>query len=168
LYEQVDTEDQGQAISEAGMGDLSLAVKVDFTTGEDELDVALVGVVTFPTAPRDIGLGSEQFSLGATAGWSLAADHAVALYANVDLLDGHATWTISPNWSIALSDSVGAYLEAGYQLGDAPSQADNFVGGGGLTWMVTPVMQVDAYVLAGLTGSSTDLSAGCGVSVFFP
>jgi len=36
-----------------------------------------------------------------------------------------------------------------------------------LTWMVTPAVQIDAYGLAGLTRGSTDLSAGCGVSVFF-
>jgi hypothetical protein len=42
------------------------------------------------------------------------------------------------------------------------------VAGGGLTWMVRPNVQLDVYGLGGLTQSSTDLAAGCGVSVHFP
>ena len=66
-----------------------------------------------------------------------------------------------------MADSVGAYVEAGYQFGSARDQTDNAVAGGGLTWMVTPAVQLDAYGLVGLTRSSTDLAAGLGVSIFF-
>jgi len=72
---------------------------------------------------------------------------------------------VSPSWSVALAESVGAYVEAGYQFGSAQDQKDNVVAGGGLTWMVTPVVQLDAYGLVGLTRSSTDLAAGLGMSV---
>jgi hypothetical protein len=167
LFEQIDTTGPGQAFTAAGAGDLSMAIKVGLTPAEDKFNTALLGVVSLPTARRDIGLGSEQYSLGATAGWSLGEQQSLALYANVDLLDGHATWTVSPNWSFPLSDTVSGYLEGGYQFGNAKGQADNAVAGGGLTWMVTPAVQLDAYGLAGLTRNSTDLSAGCGVSVFF-
>ncbi len=146
---------------------MSLAVKVGLTSGENIFNMALLGVVSMPTASRDIGLESEQYSLGATVGWSLGEQQSLALYANVDLLDGHSTWTVSPSWSIALADSVGAYVEVGYQFGSAQDQTDNVVAGGGLTWMVTPVVQLDTYGLVGLTRSSTDLAAGLGVSLFF-
>jgi len=166
LFEQIDTAGSGQAFTAAGAGDLSMAAKVWLTPTEDAFNAALLGVVSFPTARRDIGLGTEQYSLGATAAWSLGQQQSVALYANVDLLEGQAKWTVSPNWSFALSNTFGGYLEGGYQFGNANGQAENAVAGGGLTWMVTPAVQLDAYALAGLTRSSTDLSAGCGVSVF--
>jgi hypothetical protein len=167
LYEQVDTHGSGQAFTAAGAGDLSLAAKFALTSGEGRFNVALLGAVSFPTARNELGLGSEQYSLGATAAWSLSEQQALSLYANVDLLDGHETWTVSPSWSFALSNTVGGYVEGGYQFGTANGQAVNAVAGGGLTWMVTPTVQLDAYGLAGLTQSSTDLGAGCGVSVFF-
>jgi hypothetical protein len=167
MFEQVDTSGSGQAFTAAGAGDLSVAVKVDLAPGDDKFNMAMLAVVSVPTARRDLGLGSEQYSLGVTVGWSLGEQQSLALYANVDLLDGHATWTVSPNWSFALSDTVGGYLEGGYQFADANGQARNAVAGGGLTWMVTPTVQLDTYGLAGLTRGSTDLSAGCGLSVFF-
>jgi hypothetical protein len=167
LLEQIDTTGPGQALTTTGAGDLSMALKIGLTPAEARFNVALLGVVSVPTARRDISLGSEQYSLGATAGWSLSGQQAVALYANIDVLEGHATWTVSPNWSFALSNTVSGYLEGGYQFGNAKGQADNAVAGGGLTWMVTPAVQLDAYGLAGLTRGSTDFSAGCGVSVFF-
>lgn len=167
LFEEIDTDGSGQAFKAAGAGDLSMAVKVGLMPAERDFSAALLGVVSFPTARSDISLGSKQYSLGATAGWSLGRQQSVALYANVDVLEGHATWTVSPNWSFALSNTVGGYLEGGYQFDNSKGQAENAVAGGGVTWMVTPAVQFDAYGLAGLTRSSTDLSAGCGVSVFF-
>ena len=128
---------------------------------------AALGAVSFPTARRDLSSGSEQYSLGATAGWSLSDAQAVAVYANVDVLHGDTTWTLSPNFSFALSETVGGYLEAGYQASSARDQPDNAVAGGGLTWLVRPNVQLDAYGLGGLTRDSTDLAAGCGVSVYF-
>ena len=113
--------------------------------------MALLGVVSVPTAARDIGLESEQYSLGATVGWSLGEQQSLALYANVDLLEGQSTWTVSPSWGIALADSVGAFIEAGYQFGSAQDQTDNAVAGGGLTWMVTPVTLSPALRTASCT-----------------
>ncbi|MBK7902950.1 MAG: hypothetical protein IPJ97_08340 [Proteobacteria bacterium] len=119
MHEQIDTEGSGQAFTAAGAGDLSLAVKVGLTSGENNFNMAFLGVVSMPTASRDIGLESEQYSLGATVGWSPGEQQSLALYANVDLLDGHSTWTVSPSWSIALAELVGAYVEVGYQFGSA-------------------------------------------------
>jgi hypothetical protein len=166
LFEEIDTTGSGQAFSTAGAGDVAVALKMSLASGGGSFSLAVLGVVSFPTARRDLGNGSEQYSLGATAGWSLSDTQSVALYANVDVLGGDATWTLSPNWSVALSDSVGAYVEGGYQFGGAHGQQDNAVAGGGLTWMVRPNVQLDAYGLGGLTRASTDLAAGCGVSVF--
>lgn len=166
LFEEIDTTGSGQAFTSAGAGDLAVALKLALTSGDGPLSVALLGAVSFPTARRDLGNGTEQYSFGVTTSWSPSDSQSMALYANVDVLDGEATWTISPNWSFALSDRVGGYLEVGYQFSAAHGQSDNAVAGGGLTWMARPNVQLDIYGLGGLTPASTDLAAGCGVSVF--
>lgn len=165
LFEEIDRTGSGQAFTAAGAGDVAVALKLSLTSGDGPFGVAVLGAVSFPTARRDLGNGSEQYSLGATVGWSPSDSQSIAFYANVDVLDGDATWTLSPNWSFAVSDTVGGYLEAGHQFSSARGQADNSVAGGGLTWMVRPNVQLDVYGLGGLTQASTDLAAGCGVSV---
>ena len=132
LFEEIDTHGSGQAFTAAGAGDLSVALKLLLTSGDGPFSMALLGTISFPTARHNLGDRSEQYSFGATAGWSLNDSQSVALYANVDLLAGDATWTLSPNWSFALSDDVGGYLEAGYQFSAARGQSDNAVAGGGL------------------------------------
>ena len=166
LFEEIDTHGSGQAFTAAGAGDLSVALKLLLTSGDGPFSMALLGTISFPTARHNLSNRSEQYSFGATAGRSLSDSQSVALNANVDVLDGDANWTLSPNWSFALSDDVGGYLEAGYQFSAARGQSDNAVAGGGFTWVVRPNVQVDAYGLGGLTRASTDLAAGCGVSVF--
>jgi hypothetical protein len=168
LSEEIDTNGSGEAFTAAGMGDLAVALKFSLTSGDGPFGAALLSSVSFPTAARNLGNRTEQYSFGATTSWSPSDSQSVALYLNVDMLDGDATWTLSPNWSFALSDAVGGYLEAGYQFSVARGESDNAVAGGGLTWMVRPNVQLDAYGLRGLTRASVDVAAGCGVSVFLP
>lgn len=166
VFEEIDTSGSGVAFTTAGAGDLAVALKLSLTSGNGPVGVAVLGTISFPTAERELSNRSEQYSFGVTASWSPSDSQSVALYANVDVLDGDATWTLSPNWSFALSDRVDGYLEVGYQFSDARDQPDNAVAGGGLAWLVRPNVQLDVYGLGGLTRASTDLAAGCGVSVF--
>ena len=165
--EQVVSRGGRQVARSSGIGDVSVAFKVNMTPAAQLLNVAMLGAVTFPTASGDLGLDNEEYSLGTTLGWSFSDEQSVALYANVDILDGQAQWTLSPNWSFAISHMVGGYVEAGFQPATHGVRA-NEIAGGGVTWMVRPTMQLDAYILAGLTDASPDLLAGCGVSVFVP
>jgi hypothetical protein len=167
-YVWVDTEENaGGDRSESGIGDVGIVLKLALPSKLDRFAWAAEATVSFPSGKDAIGNGTEQYSVGATAAWALTERQSATFYANVDVLRGDATWTISPNWSFPLLDAVGGYVEAGYSFGHADGQPDDVVAGGGLTWMVIPVVQLDAYGLAGLTGASTDLQAGCGVSVYF-
>jgi len=89
-----------------------------------------------------------------------------ALYFNFSRSGSANTYTLSPSLSIALTDTLGAYLEAGHDFTD--QGPDSSVAGGGLTWMVTPTVQLDMWADAGLTADSPDLQGGIGVSVFIP
>lgn len=168
LFQTIDSSGMGQAFSTAGTGDLSVAIKFDLAPGDAPFNAALLGTVSFPTAAQqELGLQSEQYSLGATAGWQVGDDQSLALYASVDVLDGSATWTLSPNWSFTLTDTLAGYVEAGFQPASHGNPV-NDVAGAGVAWMVRPTVQLDAYFLAGLTEDSTDLAWGVGVSMFVP
>ena len=168
VFERIDSTSAAGDSSVEGSGDLSLGLKFSSPTGIDRLTWAALASISLPTAKAALGNGTEQYSLGATAAWAVNDHQSAAFYANVDVLDGRGTWTLSANTSLALSDTVGTYVEAGYRFGGAPGTPDNAVAGGGLTWMVTKTVQLDLYGDFGLTPSSTDLAAGCGVSMYFP
>ena len=165
-FEHVEENGSGRAFTASGTGDLSIAAKYGVLAAGGPFTMAVLAAVSFPVASRrELGNDDEQYSFGATVGHTLTDNQSIALYANVDLLHGDATWTLSPSWSFALGNTVGGYVEAGIQPAMHGESANN-VGGGGITWMVRPTIQLDLYFLAGLTRQSTDLAAGCGVSVF--
>ncbi len=167
LFEQIDTNGTGRGLAVAGTGDVSVAVKRALVSGDGPLTAAALAVVSFPTGKQEFSNGSEVYSLGTTVGWAVDDRNSLAFLANVDVMRGDATWTISPNWSFSLGDTVGAYVEAGWQFPPHGEPA-NEVAGGGLTWLVRPTLQLDIFGLAGLTKRSTDLTAGWGVSWFVP
>jgi hypothetical protein len=166
-YERIDTNGSGRAFTAAGAGDVSVAVKVALPSGNDALHTALLGAVSFATGQGQLSLGTTQYSLGTTVGWSVSDQQSLAFYVNVDVLDGQAKWTLSPSWSFSVSDTIGGYIEAGYQPASHGDPA-NAIAGGGLTWMAKPTVQLDVYWLSGLTQQSTNLAAGFGVSVVVP
>jgi hypothetical protein len=168
IFEELDTHGSGRAFRESGTGDFGVAAKYSVIQDSGPVSLAVLAAISFPTATRgDLGNDSEQYSVGATVGRSLGETQSVALYANVDVLDGDARWTLSPNWSFALSPTLAGYVEAGLQPA-GHGQPSNDTAGGGFAWMVRPTVQLDAYVLAGLTRASTDFATGCGASVYFP
>lgn len=167
LFERFDTSGTGRGLAVAGTGDVSLAIKRALASGDGPFSAAALAVVSVPTGKQEFSNGSAVYSLGTTASWAVNEGNSLALLVNADVMKGDATWTISPNWSFSLGDTVGAYVEAGWQF---PPHGDptNEVAGGGFTWLVKPTVQLDIFGLAGLTKRSTDLTAGWGVSWFVP
>ena len=161
------TQGGGSRTSGDGLGDLSLAAKFDLFPGDGDWDLALLGVVLFPTGDAAVSLDDEQYSLGATLGTSFGDGQTLAFYANVDRFRGDYTWTLSSSWGFDLADTLAGYVEAGYvpASGGDPS---NVLAGGGLMWAVKDTVQLDAWLLGGLNEPSPDLEIGVGVSFFFP
>ena len=161
------TQGGGSRTSGDGLGDLSLAAKFDLLPGDGDWDLALLGVVLFPTGDAAVSLDDEQYSLGATLGTSFGDGQTLAFYANVDRFRGDYTWTLSSSWGFDLADTLAGYVEAGYvpASGGDPS---NVLAGGGLMWAVKDTVQLDAWLLGGLNEPSPDLEIGVGVSFFFP
>jgi hypothetical protein len=167
LFEEIDAHGSGQGFTTAGIGDTIVAAKVALTPRDGEFTMSMLGAVSFPTGNDEIGAGTEQYSLGATLGWSMSDDQSLSFYTNVDVLRGNATWTFAPSWNFDLTETVGGYVEAGYQPA-SHGDAANALAGAGVMWLVKQTVQLDAYFVSGLTNGSTDLAAGCGISFFFP
>ena len=154
---EVHSQGSGRAFRESGTGDFSVAAKLALGPGDGPVEMAVLATVSFPTATRrEFGSDSELYSLGATVAHAVGDTQSIALYANVDVLDGEATWTLSPTWSFSLGDSIGGYIEAGFQPAAHGTPASD-VAGGGLTWLVRPAVQLDVYFLSGLTEESRTL-----------
>ena len=161
------TQGRGTRSSADGFGDLSLAAKFDVLPGDGSWDLALLGVIEFPTGDSLDGSDDEQYSLGATLGTSYDDGQTLAFYANVDRLRGDYTWTLSSSWGFDLADSLAGYLEAGY-VPAGNGDPSNVLAGGGLMWAASDNVQFDTWVLAGLNDQSPDLAVGAGFAIFFP
>ena len=161
------TQGGGTRTSGDGFGDLGLAAKFDLFPGDGDWDLALLGVVLFPTGDAAVSLDDEQYSLGATLGTSFGEGQSLAFYANVDRFRGDYTWTLSSSWGFDLAESLAGYVEAGY-VPAGNGDPSNVLAGGGLMWAVKDTVQLDAWMLAGVNEPSPDLEVGVGVSFFFP
>jgi hypothetical protein len=165
LYNRLDTHDSSGSEHVDGTGDTGLGIKFGLPGNNDQRSLALLGTVMFPTGDSKFSDGKPTVSLGSTATFALTEQQALSLYANLDRLDDRNTWTLASDLSFELSDSVGAFIEAGASF--AHAEDDDYVAGGGLTWSVLPRVQLDLYADFGLTDKSTDVQAGFGVSVYF-
>ncbi|WP_348055169.1 transporter [Dokdonella sp.] len=145
-----------------GVGDTRFSLKWAPALPVDSLSFALLASATADTGAAAFTNDRPVYSLGATLARKVGADCAVALYANVDHSGGVDTWTVSPNFSFPIRGDLGGYVEAGRTTGGGES--DSRVGGG-FTLLLHDRVQLDLYALHGLTRSSTDVTAGFGVSM---
>ncbi|WP_232526223.1 transporter [Lysobacter capsici] len=157
--------DDGGRRSRHGAGDTGLALKVALPSSHDKFSWAVLGAVTAASGARDFSNGATQYTLGTTLGYDFSERVSGALYFNLDRSDGEDTWTWSPSLSVALSDTVGAYIEAG--MSHIDHQSTTSVAGAGVTWMATSRVQLDASLDWGLDRDSPDLQGGIGVAVLF-
>lgn len=165
LFNHLDTSSADTTNSDEGYGDTGLALKVALPSNSSRFSWAALGRVSFATGKAPFTAGQAQYSLGTAAGWNLNDTHVVGFYADFDHGNGQNSYTLSPSFSFPVIDTVAVFLEAGVTYAD--QSPDDLVAGGGLTWMVTPIVQLDLYADWGLTSSSTDLAMGIGVSAFF-
>lgn len=151
--------------SRNGAGDSGVALKLALPSTSDKHAVALLASSSFGTGSRDFSEGGTQYALGASYQYSFDDRWSGALYANATRGAGQDSFTWSPSVSLALTDTVGAFIEAGFTHTDGePATA---IAGAGLTWMVARSVQLDASLDLGLDHDSPDLQAGLGVSFFF-
>lgn len=164
LWNRLTDRSAGTTRTENGRGDTRLSVKLALPTARDGFSWAVLtsatlatgdGAFTADTTQYDLGVALAQDFGGASGGLYLDATHA----------DGDTSIAFSPSYSVALSDRVTTYAEAGYFTN--ASAPDEAVAGGGITWMVTPTVQLDASANFGLNSASADVAGGVGFSIYF-
>lgn len=153
------------ASSSNGGGDSGVAVKIALPSASDKHAWALLASTTFATGARDFSEGGTQYALGASYEYTLNDRWSAALYGNAIRGAGADEFTWSPSVSVALTDTVSSYLEAGFT--HTEGEASTAIAGAGVTWMVARTVQLDASFDVGLDNRSPDLQAGLGVSFFF-
>jgi hypothetical protein len=157
---------QGLRESKNGSADTTLLLKHSLPAASPDLGWALMGGATLPTGDAEFGNDHTRYTLGSTVEWARGENSAIALYLNADWDQADTTWTLSPSYSVSLNDRWAVFVEAGYSR--SSQDGDSYVAGGGVTWMLTPRLQLDLYSDFGLTDASTDVQAGFGFSLFFP
>ena len=163
-FNYVTTRSQGIETSSRGSGDSSIALKVALPSNQPRLSWAALGSVTFASGARDFTAGAPTYDLGTTVSLQIADNASTAFYVDLTRFRDETTWTVSPSFSYSVTDTVGTFVEAGASHSRHDPDVD--VAGGGFTWMITPVVQLDLAADFGLNRASPHVQGGFGVAVF--
>ncbi|MGY8565415.1 transporter [Paracidovorax citrulli] len=153
------------ATTTRGAGDSGLALKYALPLHSERHALALLASSSFGTGSRDFSEGGTQYELGASYEYTFNQRWSGALYVNGTRGAGEDAFTWSPSLSLAASDTVSAYIEAGFT--HTRGEPATSVAGAGLTWMPAERIQLDASFDLGLDRDSPDLQAGLGISFYF-
>jgi len=154
----------GDGGNDSGIGDSSLALKAALPSELKDFSWAVLGAVSLPTGDDPFTADDPRYDLGVTVSQDLDGDLSAAFYVNASHLDGDTTWSVSPSLGWAVNDRLGAYVEAGADFG---AGARDRLAGGGLTWMLSPTVQLDLSAVFGLNDETPDMAGGFGVSAYF-
>lgn len=177
-YARLETDDRttGSRERTSGMSDVSLGVKWHLQDGGDSWKQPALGLL----ASLDFDTGSAAFrgagtrpALSLVAEWELPHDWSLGVMPGV-LWDenedgdryaaGVLGFTLGQRWTPRLS----TFLEvAGYQLAPEKNGGNQVAWGGGITYLLTDDVQVDAACGWGTTRHTPDFIWGVGLSVRF-
>jgi hypothetical protein len=158
------TDDAGVSDSATGAGDSTLSVKVALPSRSPRFSWAALAGVTFGSGQQPFTGHKPQYRLATAVNWQLNDTYATGFYVNLNDFDGGTGYTLSPNLSFALRDTLNGYVELGYF--HVPGTPDSTVAGGGLAWMATPRVQLDLSVDLGVSAHAPDVQGGLGISIF--
>ncbi|CBL44976.1 Hypothetical protein HDN1F_13930 [gamma proteobacterium HdN1] len=154
---------EGAGPSTDGRSDTSLAVKFAPTAAGD-VSWGVLASIELTDGAQAFRAERDQYLLGASINWQRNEDHALGIYmeanhgdANSQLLAINDGWTLTPE--------LGMYIELAAQHLDGIGHGS--MGGAGLTWEVTPRVQLDASVRHRLGGHADSWQGGIGVAVYF-
>ena len=159
-----------------GAGDSEVGAKVNLIPQADgwRPELALLGGLSLPTGGDGFSSGGADpsflvaFAHEPAPGVSLGYNAGAAWESSSDLQNRDAFVVYSLALGISLTDRLGAFLEL---FGDRQVTAEVATGAavdGGLTFLLTDVLQLDVAVGRGLREPADDLFVGTGVSLRLP
>lgn len=148
-----------------GLGDSSIGAKFALYRGEVFRAALLTGML-MDTASDGFSDGEDGSFIAVSGGWWMDDRHQLQLSVRLDDYGAETSTTVVPSWHARLSDQWAVFLDAGFTHNQDDGD-DNNRAGGGVTWMVTPMIQLDAYGRGALDSDSIDNEAGLGIAMAF-
>ncbi|WP_158885319.1 transporter [Rhodanobacter sp. L36] len=149
----------------SGRGSSNLGLKLALPSSNKDFSWGLLGNVEFTDGAKDFRNDQRQYLLGAQFNWQASERHSLGAYLE-DVRAGHTdSTTVAFSDNVTLSKTLVAYVETA--LLHSPDQGHGTVAGGGLTWMASPRVQLDAGLDHRLSGNASEWQTNLGVSVYF-
>ena len=166
-YQRTTTDvDGGPKTTADGFGDLEASLKVGVRDGADGgPSLAFIPAIVLPTGIDEVSTGAPAYSVNATSGWALGSAGLTTVAGLSAIPTGGDYQTQGAFVAVlgrGLTSSLSGYVEVGaYPTEEADNESYT---GGGLALLASPNVQLDAFVLRGLTDVSTDWQFGLGLS----
>jgi hypothetical protein len=162
-------------ITESGGGDLELGLKVHLleTGPSSRPNVSLIGSTLLPVGDHAFTIHQDNpgFALNGVTGWPLEQVGITTVTGVAWTPVGEDDYVTSGNFVLlvgrSLSEKASGYLETGWFPREEADGAPVLVGAG-IAYLLAPVVQIDAFVDAGVTDEATDWTFGAGVSTRLP
>ncbi|GAO40818.1 hypothetical protein SCH01S_51_01510 [Sphingomonas changbaiensis NBRC 104936] len=171
-FGRVRTRDESGVMHMAGVGDVTLALKLGLLNpGGGGLAIALKPVATLPTGGQAIGAGTWSTGLLLPVSYSLGKGAQLIATPEIDAApdqDGsgrHLAWGSAAGVQVALTAAVSMSVEA--QLirdRDPAGHSTRALGEASLAWQPGPNTQFDIGAVAGLNRASPDLELIAGIA----
>lgn len=154
----------GSDITRHGHGDSQLGLKLALPSSNRALSWGLLGSVEFTDGARDFRNDHRQYLLGAQLNLQADEHHSLGAYLEDVRSGGSDSTTLALNDNYALTRTLALYVETA--LLHSPEQGSGSVAGAGLTWMITPRVQIDAGFDHRLSGTASQWQANLGASIY--
>jgi len=145
-----------------GRANTGLAVKYARSAAGEVAWGVLAGV-ELTDGENDFRNPERHYTLGAALEWDHGADRTSGLY--LEAIDGETdSRLLAVNTSWPLGSAMGMFVELAVQ--HLAGTGNGSMGGIGMTWQLTPRVQLDVGVRRRLGGHADDWQGGFGVSVY--
>ena len=151
------------------LNDIILETKYQITSSSAKVPMALMLVSTLPTGDEQVSVDATQVGVKFACSYNLNDRMGLGANLGAILADGGSDREIMSLASVALgieiNDKLGTFIELLAEVPDSEPWQPVF--DGGVTYLLTPVAQLDLYLGKGLNNYSADLIIGAGFSFRF-
>jgi hypothetical protein len=152
--------------TETYLNDVLLEAKYQFTDANARIPVALLLVSTLPTGDDEVSVGEAEVGVKLASAADL--NHRLSIGVNANLIsttsgkDRELLSQASVALGIGITDRLGGFAEVYTDI--PPNDPWQPVVDGGVTVLLTPLLQLDLYAGAGLNDHAPELILGGGLS----